>query len=108
MAYLSLKAITAIIYINMVKHIVQQKEEQTPFEEREVQPFDFSDTELTTRNHVDSGLEEESWANEKEGDVERIDEFVNDSGTARMPYNHQDNDYSLCYWKIIIVDVSHD
>ena len=60
MAYLSLKAINAIIYINMVEHIVQQKEEQTPFEEREVQPFDFSDTELTTRSHVDSGLEEES------------------------------------------------
>ena len=70
MADLSLESKAVVIEIDMVEDVVEQQERKAPFEEGNVQPLHLFHAGLPTGSVVGCWPEEESRADEEEGDVE--------------------------------------
>lgn len=85
----------AILFVEdseVEKHVVEQEEKQTPFYERDVEPFEAFFAERPRVGGI-FGVEEISCGDKEERHVERIDEISQEFGSFRMTCHHKDYSY---------------
>lgn len=76
------------------KHVVEQEEKQTPFYERDIEPFEAFFAESPRVGDI-FGVEEIACGDKEERHVEGIDEIRQEFGSFRMACHHKDYRYPL-------------
>jgi len=78
----------------MEKHVVEQKEKETPFQERKVKSLESF---FTKRPRIRQILKAEEITScyEEQGHMKRIDEISQEFRCLRMAHHHKDYGYSF-------------
>lgn len=81
-------AVLLVEYAEMEENIVEQKEKETPFHERHIEPPETLCAESPRIIGI-SCVEEIACCDEEERHVECVYEVCEEFGSFRVPYNHQ-------------------